>query len=184
MANQLSALQQRKFTRFFNLLDIGVKGYLCEEDIFEISLRTGRKTATANVEQKTAYLVQFADKLWRMITKYGISGDPDKVYLLDWLLYHQVVIGNKKLREEMISTLYLGIFEMFKNQNTGNLTENGFVEWIVALGVEADLASWTFKKLDAKNNGYLSKEDFISRVWEFYDGTDINLPGNYLMGPF
>lgn len=180
----LTPLQKRKLTRYFNILDLGAKGYIEEEDIFTINLRLANKKGIHEGTPEWKGVRDNIDMIWKFAHKFGLTGDPDKVFLVDWLAHENIILADEWYRENYMRKITRDVFRLFMNPDTQRLYKDDYCELISCFGVEDGVHSWAFGKLDAHQKGYLTEEEFVSLVDDFHLSNDINAPGNYIFGAF
>lgn len=179
----LTPLQKRKLTRYFNILDLGAKGYIEEEDIFTINLRLAKKKGIDEDSEYWSGVQENIDLIWTYPHKYGISGDPDKVFLIDWLVHEDIVLADERYLEHYVRKITRDVFTLFKQEDE-RLYHDDYCELITCFGVEKGVDSWSFRRLDRDSKGFLTEDEFVQCVDEYHLSDDRHAPGNYLFGPF
>ncbi|MFE6847675.1 EF-hand domain-containing protein [Streptomyces sp. NPDC057686] len=66
----------------------------------------------------------------------------------------------------------------------GHLQPAEFTRWLAAYGVPGDAAASAFNRLDRDQDGRISRDELAEAFHEYFTGTDPDLPGNWLYGPF
>ena len=183
-ATQLSPLQHRKLTRYFNILDQGAKGYIEEEDIYTINLRMARKKGIKESSPEWIAIRENVDLIWKYAREYGVSGDPDKVFLVDWLAHEEYILTRESFLETYVRKITRDVFTLFMHPGDHCLYLEQYHHLISSFGVEEGLIEWAFKHLVQNTNGHLTEQEFVDRVMEFHLSQDRHAPGNYLFGPF
>lgn len=183
-SSQLSQLQIRKLTRYFNILDQRAKGYIEEEDIYTINLRMARKKGIEESSPEWLAIQENVDLIWKYSREFGVSGDPDKVFLVDWLAHEEYVLSRDHFLENYVRKISHDVFTLFMKPDNEYLYLDQYSELISSFGVEDGLLKWTFDKLDRHSKGYLTQSEFVHCVMEFHLSQDRDAPGNYLFGPF
>ncbi len=179
----LSWVQIRKFTRFFNVLDRNAKGYLTEEDIYCVGLEMAQKNGITEQNEQWPELVSNIDFIWNQAQKHSVCGDPDKIFLIDWLEHLKVVISDKNSSERYIAKIGQDIFDLFSDQQS-KMTTEAYIAAYNCFGIDSYILDWTYKNhLSIREEG-LNRKDYLELVKDFYLATDQNAPGNFLFGPF
>lgn len=179
----LTVLQQRKITRYFNVVDKGSKGFITEEDIYLLSLRMAQKRGIEEDSEDWKPINKNADQIWNDSINHSISGDPDKVYLVDWLVKHHEILSQPESRKIYLENIANDVFALFHSNDSIMYLEH-YIEMISCFGVETEIAEWAFNILDRKNNGWLDLNDYLQIIEEFFLSDEKDTPGNYFFGPF
>ncbi|MEX1136497.1 MAG: hypothetical protein WEB89_06325, partial [Balneolales bacterium] len=116
----LTSLQKRKLIRYFNTLDDGAKGYLTEEDIYAIGLRMAERKGVFEQTEEFKGIKENTNLIWTSALANSVSGDPDKIYVLDWIAQHNAILTNDELTKTYLGKIGNDIFELFKHQD-GNI---------------------------------------------------------------
>lgn len=178
----LNPLQQRKLVRLFNVLDEQAKGYLEEEDLFRVSECLDLLwISTYQIENSV--FNSYYDNLWKQISQFSVSGDPDKVYPIDWLSYFDAVLNDEKFIKDVITDYAHLILKLFGNAESQIISIEKFQLFIEIMGVDKELTRVISGKLETSKRGYFNYETFIHLYHEFFKSADLEAVGNYLFGP-
>ena len=180
----LTPLQKRKLTRYFNILDLGAKGFIEEEDIFTINLRLANKKGIHEGTPEWKGVRDNIDMIWKYSHQYGLTGDPDKVFLIDWLAHENFILADEWYRENYLRKISRDVFHLFMNPDNQKLYKEDYCELISCFGVEDGVRKWAFDKMDVENNGYFTEHEFITLVEDFHLSNSKNTHENYLFGSF
>ena len=180
----LSHFQKRKLTRYFNTLDRDAKGFIEEEDIYMINLRMAQKNGIEENSEGWDKIRDNVDMIWKYARRYGVSGDPDKVFLIDWLAHEESILADDWFLENYVKKITRDVFLLFMQPEDERLYLSDYRQLIGCFGVEEGVQPWAFDQLDRDGKGYLTCDEFVKCVEEFHLSRERYAPGNFLFGPF
>jgi juvenile hormone diol kinase len=180
----LTAFQRRKLTRYFNILDADGNGYFEIEDLELIARRLAESQDIPLGSEEHRALLEGLGLIWDHSRQYGISKDPNKVSLADWLAHEDYILSSEELKENYMRRITRGVFDLVDTDGDGFINVTQFGQIMLSFGVEEGIPKWSFEKLDIDHEGKISREDFVKRVEEFHLSNDRDTPGNYLFGPY
>ncbi len=180
----LSALQKRKLTRYFNVLDVDANGYFEKADLDIIVSRLAEKRGIEKGTDAYNEIATGITMIWDNAREYGISKDPDKVSLADWLAHEDVVLSTEEWRESYMKKITRDVFDLVDADGSGEISIEEYTNIMTSFGVADGIPEWSFKYLDLNGDGVISKDEFVTIVEQFHLSDDRNVPGNYLFGPF
>ena len=106
----------------------------------------------------------------------------NRIYLDDWLKYHELVLQDQDYRQQIKSLAEL-VFDIIDLDESGNLDYGEWQNLFKVYNLPVVYASESFAKIDLNQDGFLSREELLSSLREFYDSDDPDVPGNYMFGP-
>lgn len=180
----LTAFQRRKLTRYFNVIDTDGNGYFEVEDLEHIARRLAESHDIPLGSEEHRGILESLGLIWDNGRQYGISKDPNKISLADWLAHEDYILSSEKLLENYMRKITADVFDLVDVDSNGFINVEEFSKIMLAFGVQEGIPEWSFHKLDAAGNGKISKEEFVTRVEEFHLSNDREAPGNYLFGPY
>lgn len=179
----LSELQTQKLTRLFNVVDLNKNGVLDVED-YKIILRN-----SANIRgwkedsQEYQDLYEAVMSTWEK-TKAMSSAQNEKVTKEEWLNFYDSVLQNKVVYAIVVTDFTNMIFDLYDSNKDGKLQLKEYVDFFQAYQLDQSLAEETFPKLDTAGQGYLTREEILELVDQFYKSDDPSAKGNLLFGPY
>jgi Ca2+-binding EF-hand superfamily protein len=182
----LPELQKRKIIKLFTMYDAGNHGYLNFSDYEIIAHKLGDLKGWKSDEIEYQKLLNKYGYQW--ISMYGFIKEKlqqkleNRIYLSEWLKYHELVLQAPEHREEVKSLAKL-VFDIVDLDESGNLDLNEWQNLFQIYNLPVVYASESFGKIDLNQDGVLSREELLSSLQEFYESNDPEFPGNYMFGP-
>jgi Ca2+-binding EF-hand superfamily protein len=180
----LTPFQQRKLTRYFNCLDVDGNGFFEKEDVDIIVDRLTSKRGLEKGSDEFKYINNSISLIWENARKFGISKDPDRVTLADWLAHEDLILDNEETREGYMKKITKDVFDLIDADGNGEIDIDEFNDIMTSFGVAEGIPQWSFQHLDLDGNGTISKDEFVTIVEDFHLSEDLDAPGNYLFGPY
>jgi Ca2+-binding EF-hand superfamily protein len=76
------------------------------------------------------------------------------------------------------------LFDCVDTDGDGQIAAEEFADWLCGHGVDRPNAIESFRRMDRKGAGTMSKDDIKVCVVEFFTSQDPEAPGNWLHGPW
>lgn len=180
----LSDLQERKATYYFNLIDEDGNGLIEASDF---ALRAQRLATAQNVtDEGTREALRHQVVAWwdHICMIADFDGDA-RVTLSEWKAYWTSIqkgIGDGNSQTlQTLQRAARGTLQAIDRTGSETVTEAEYDDWLDAWGVEE--SGEAFRQLDRGGKGFLTEEDLVVAVQEFYLSDDPDAPGNSLYGP-
>jgi len=180
----LSDLHERKATHYFDLIDEDGNGIIEASDF---ALRAQRLATVQNVtDDGVRETLRHQVVAWweHICTIADFDGDAP-VTLPEWKAYwRSIQRGVTQGETRTLRTLQRaarGTLDAIDCTGSGWVTEDEYADWLEAWGAEG--SAQAFRSLDRGGKGFLTEEDLVVAVQEFYLSDDPAAPGNALYGP-
>ena len=180
----LTHFQKRKLTRYFNCIDQQGKGYVTKEDVIAIAERLAAARGIDRQSEIYEMIEEGILAIWDNARIYGMSQSPNRITLSDWLTHEDAILNMEELVEGYMRRISRDVFDLMDVEGKGYITIDQYCELMEAFGVEAGTTAWSFKMLDERSSGRISRHEFVLRVEEFHLSEDRDAPGNYLFGAY
>jgi len=179
----LSDLQEQKATHYFNIIDEDGNGIV---EVSDFALRAQRLAEARGVTQaeKKEALRKLVMRWWDHISAIADFDGDARVTLPEWKAYWRSIQRGVEQDDDTLHTLHRaarGTLRAVDRTGTGRITEPEYADWLAAWGVTETTEAFT--SLDRGSKGYLTEQDLVVAVQEFYLSDDPEAPGNVLYGP-
>lgn len=182
---ELGRLQQRKLEYLFGAIDSDGDGFVRGEDF----RAHGRRLAVlaGDDAEKRDEIQADVESWWAGLEAMGVL---ERASLGDWLRFwggwiaavtRAAEAGGGGELQRMKDSI-LRVFELVDRDRDGRLSADEYATWIEAWGFAFD-ARAHFARLDTDGDGYLSREQAVQLVKEFYLSNDPEAAGNFVYGP-
>lgn len=179
----LSDIHDRKATYYFNLIDEDGNGII---EVNDFALRAQRLAETHGMNDEGAReaLRHQVVGWWDHICMIADFDGDARVTLPEWKAYWRSVQRGIERNDNTLESLHQaarGTLRAIDQSGSGRVTEAEYADWLAAWGVgEYEDA---FRRLDRGGKDFLTEEDVVVAVQEFYLSDDPVAPGNALYGP-
>jgi Ca2+-binding EF-hand superfamily protein len=103
--------------------------------------------------------------------------------LEEFLASYDVTLNDKELFEQLAVRYASSTFTAWDRDGDGRLSGVEYAALAACYGIPEKAAREAFRHLDRNANGYISVEELMQDVREFY-GDDPDAPGNWMAGPY
>lgn len=178
----LSDVQERKAEHYFSLIDEDGNGII---EVSDFALRAQRLALAQGVsdEGTREALRHQVVAWWDHISMIADFDGDARVTLREWKAYWRSIQKGVERNDNTLKTLQRaarGTLQAIDRSGTGRVTEAEYGDWLDAWGASGAAAA--FQQLDRGGKGFLTEEDIVVAVQEFYLSADPGAPGNVLYG--
>jgi Ca2+-binding EF-hand superfamily protein len=179
----LSELQKRKLTALFHHQDTNGDRFLGKADYEKYMERFGQvqNFSADSPEYKAVYSQTMA--AWEHTQRVADKDGDGRVSLEEFLASYDVTLNDEELFDQLVIGYAHSVFAAWDRDGDGRLSGIEYAALGECLGMAEKAAQEAFRHLDRDGNGYVSVEELVQDVREFY-GDDPDAPGNWLAGPY
>ena len=180
----LTELQTRKLLKLFCMYDGDRNGFLVCQDFEKIADRLATVKNLGSRSPKVLVLKERFIQVWKsLLNKADTSGDK-QVSLTEWLSYYDEVLKDKEKYTKEVQSLMRLIFEVFDTDGDGNISQQEWAELFQVYNIHPAYAPLAFRRLDANQDGVLSKEEVLALIDDFFCGNSTDSEANSMFGPY
>lgn len=180
----LTDLQKKKLTHYFNVLDIDKSGTIEKSDF--VNIGENLCVLWGFKENTGPYIncLKRCEDIWVSFRKFINRPEEGSATLEEWLDFADQVIVNgiEELYERHVNKVVNEIFDLFDANRDGMISLDEYIDLFMAYRIEIRFSARAFTKLDLNKDDFISKEEFIIGLREFFRSDDENAAGNWLFG--
>lgn len=180
----LSRLQKRKAKYYFHLIDEDGNGLIEASDFALRAHRLATEQEVTGDEEREALRREVVAWWDHLCTIADFDGDA-RITLSEWTTYWRIlqkaVEDGERTAIATLDRAARGTLRAIDQDGQGRVSQEDYACWLTAWGVAE--SNEAFERLDRGKKGYLTVEDVVVAVREFYLSDDPMAPGNLLYGP-
>ena len=180
----LTELQKRKLTVLFHHHDVNNDGFVDKADYEQWVKRSCeiQNYPPGSPEYETWYTQTMA--AWEHVRQVADKDKDDRVSLEEHLESYDVTLNDENLYNQLVTEYAKSIMALWDRDGDGRLSGVEYVALLGCYGFGEEAAREAFRYLDRDGNGYISTEEFMENLKEFYLSDDPDAPGNWMAGPY
>jgi Ca2+-binding EF-hand superfamily protein len=178
----LSDVLRARLIDMLTLWDADRDGAIEESD-YEIA--AGRMVGLSGLQPGSPEYAQLHRQLveggWQLLRQF--DGDSDGRVTLEEALagFDGLHADSQRFHKVIIEPSY-SFFDLIDADHDGRITAAEHHAFLVAMTVDPARAAAAFPHLDADGDGFLSREEYVQLMEEFYTSDDPDSPGSWLLG--
>ena len=180
----LTEFQQRKFVKLFSMYDTTHNGMLAHQDFEKIVERITNLRNWSRRSPRYQILDNKYKYQWKQLIKKADKAHNQEISLEEWLDYHETVLNNQNRYHDEVQSLMEIVVEAFDENEDGKLTQQDWGKFLSVYSVSPVYTQFVFPTLDVNQNGFLTKEEVLKLIFEFYHSDAPNIRANSLFGPY
>jgi len=176
-------VQKRKVHHLFNVLDIDRNGKLQPDDFINV----GRKIIAQlelDKDSRSARLILL--KAHRLFVQLLIDlENPEmELTLWDWVEFfrNQIELSNSRILDYYIYRTSRYIFDLFDINKDKMISRKEYSNMLTVYNIPQNTADVGFEELDTNKDDFISSEEMVTGLKNFFKSSDIKAPGNMIFG--
>ncbi|MFD0884666.1 EF-hand domain-containing protein [Streptosporangium algeriense] len=171
---------EQKFASLFTWFDRTGDGYLTRDDFQQI----GEVFAAVAPDENNKNALRTAFTVWwDVLGEAGAPDAQDRVGTQRFIAaMRSHVASDTETLERLVMPIIDALMRALDTDRSGTLTADEYVRLYDALGIDPAISGAAFQRLDRNGSGTLTHEEFRAAIEEFYLSTDIEAPGNWMLG--
>ena len=178
-----SPFVHRKRVLGFYFFDLSRDGTVTQNDFGTFGRRVAEQlkvpTGTAQYEKITGAFLAAWDAFGKPADK-----DNDNAITLSEFIDSYIAFLQHPDAKQMVLTVNATFFDAFDGNSDGKIDLAEYTAFLTPAGVSSQNADTAFKRLDRNGDGFISREEFASDWWEYWNSDDRAAPGNCFLGAF
>lgn len=180
----LTPLQKKKLTHYFSVLDFDGNGLLEKQDFTSIGENLAILWGFRYGSEEYKKVLSQWESSWSDFREFMGRDEDSKATLEEWLHFadENIVNGSDELYEKHVNKVAREVIGYFDVNNDGNLSLDEYIDLFMAYRIEIRYSAKAFTKLDRNHDDYISGEELLTALRQFFRSNDENVPGNWLFG--
>jgi len=178
----LSKVLRDRLIDMLSLWDADRDGAIEESDY---AVAAGRMVGMSGLEPGSPEYArlhgQLVDGGWQLLRQFDADGD-GRVTLEEALAGFEGLHADAKRYHKVIVEPSYSVFDLIDTDHDGRITPQEHRAFLVAMTVDPARAEVAFAHLDTNHDGFLSREEYVQLMEEFYTSEDPDAPGSWLFG--
>jgi juvenile hormone diol kinase len=178
----LSDALRDRFITVLGVWDADRDGAIEESDY---AVAAGRIAGLSGLKPGSAEYEQLHDQLvnggWQLMRQFDSDGDGQVTIEEALEGFDMLYADQPRYREVIIEPAYSS-FDLIDTDHDGRITAEEHRAYLIALSVDVATAETAFEHLDINGDGFLSREEFVQLMDEFYTSDDPDAAGGWFYG--
>lgn len=178
-----SEIQKRKVHHLFNVLDIDRNGKLQPDDFINV----GKKIiAQLDLDKNSRSASLILLKAHRLFVQLLIDLDNPEMELTlwDWVEFfrNQLKSSNSRILDYYIHRTSRYIFDLFDTNKDKLMSREEYSNMLTVYNIPQNTAKVGFEELDSNEDDFVSSEEMITGLKNFFKSSDADAQGNMIFG--
>jgi Ca2+-binding EF-hand superfamily protein len=176
-------LQTKKLTHRFSLLDTDGDGVISQSDYEAIATRLATRYGAQKGSPQYEMLMAIHVSLWTELRQLADANGDGQVSSSEYVNAYAILLARSDAYDRLVAKPARGIIAMADQDGDGRLSQREYADGMSGYNLPESLASQSFRQLDRDGDGYITLDEMLKNVEEFYMSSDPAARGNWLFGP-
>jgi juvenile hormone diol kinase len=180
----LSEFQKQKLQRYFRTYDIDNSGFIDITDIQRLLNQYAQiLNWSLNSPEYSTLESNFMSR-WEHILSFSDTNRDNKISWDEWLVYIDNLVSDpqSQVYAVEIAGITSSVFRMFDLDGDERLSLNEYRLLFKAADIDENIANEIFSKLNLNDDDYISKQQCLELIDQFFCSQDPEAPGNLVFG--
>ena len=182
MATETRSLLERKYEKRFDLLDVDGLGVVDQNSFAALSERLIGGLGVTSDSPRAQRVRDGYQQMWSSLQQLVDENGDGAITRAEFVDGMGRLAGDPAGFRAVIEPLARLNLSLCDADGDGNLNAEEFVNLLRLFNADTEQAGAMFQKLDTSGDGFLSLDEIIGALSEFYLSTDPESPGNQLFG--
>ena len=180
----LTKLQKCKLAILFKKYDLDQNGFVERAD-YEQTIKNLAQTYNLGPDSREfSTLYREHIDIWEFLRNIADRNTDDQINQQEFIAAYSVLLGNKQDFMRLQWVFAESVIMLTDQDGDGKLSEKEYVINALCFNITEKAAQEAFRHQDRNGDGYLTKDEILKNMEEFFYSADPNAPGSWLIGPF
>ncbi|GHJ43764.1 calcium-binding protein [Catellatospora sp. TT07R-123] len=175
-------MQLRKLDKAFSHLDADGSGYVEQQDLHNLGVRLLANFGVDGDAPKARRMAEDFGMFWQELAKTLDVDHDRRLSLQEWRAGMTSAFVHGDAFDRSFRPGALAVLRLADTDDDGLVSRDEFATMQRAFGTPVGEISLAFDKLDADEDGFLTVDEMMVGVRQFYIGADETAPGNWFFG--
>ncbi|MCX5206345.1 EF-hand domain-containing protein [Streptomyces sp. NBC_00237] len=171
-----------KYDRLFDMLDVDVNGVLEEQDFITLARSIARATGVGDGSAKGSLLVRERQRCWALLLAHADANGDGQISRDEFHRAMSGAFGDPTLLEQNLRDGLHAEFAAIDADDDGVATVEQMTAFLVAWGLEHEVARASASGLDLNGDGHITREEYVAGWSDFLLEEDVEGAGSTLLG--
>ena len=178
-----SDIQKRKVHHLFNVLDIDRNGKLQPDDFLNVGKKIIRKLELSPSSRGARVILLKAHRLFVQLLA-ELENPEMELTLWDWVEFfrNQIESADPRILDHYIHHTSRYIFDLFDVNKDRLISRDEYAAMLTVYNIPQNNTEKGFMDLDTNTDNYISSEEMINGLSNFFKSDDANASGNMIFG--
>jgi len=180
----LTELQKQKLPTLFAQHDADRDGFLTRADHEAQGQRIAQFKGWAPESPQATEMTERFVKFWQGLAQTADVNDDARVSMNEWYGYWDAILSSPDMYAMIVKPISQSALGMMDRDDDGKVSLDDFVEYLGWSKVDPNVAHDSFQRLDLNRDGFLTTDESMELVEQYFRSDDPSAPGNWFFGPW